>query len=161
MCNPVAQEYGSLSLCDDPAIGSMDRVIRYCRTPAQIVPDGKGGMRLSDRAFAHKPQHGGTSVDLECLMLRDGVDPLRNVGLLPNTFAVVALSAGDIRSVAQGVAYTPKHRDDSAVGYAREPNAYHADIIGPITSSISKKLLKHCSIVIPIRDDLLPLSPSR
>lgn len=124
MCRPQRQAYGSADLVDDPEINDESRVIRHCRTPVQIVDDAlTGGKKISSQAFKAKVGE-GCSVDLECLLARAGLDALARCGVMPNTYAVVALKAGQARAIGAGLAYTPKPEDDLPA------NDFHGDIFG-------------------------------
>lgn len=149
MCNPIVQQYGSLELTDDPGIEDDDRVIRHCRTPVQIVPDDlTGGMRISSQAFKPKPGE-STSVDLECLLHQAGFNALHRCGQMPDTYAMIALQVGVLRSKDRGVAHTPKEQDETG------PNPFHGDIIG-LTKKDSRGLVAASEVLI-IRD--VPIQP--
>jgi hypothetical protein len=141
VCDPIIQPYGSAELVDDRGIGDDDRVIRHCRTPVQIVPDElTGGKRISSQAFKPKPGE-STSVDLECLLHKAGLDSLHRCGEMPNTYAMIALQAGVLRDKKAGVAHTPKELDDTPA------NPFHGDIIG-LSKKDSRDLVEACSVLV-------------
>lgn len=148
MCTPVAQQYGADDLVDDLGISDGDRVIRHCRTPVQIVSDElTGGKRVSSQAF--KPKAGeSTSVDLECLLLKAGLNGLQRCGEMPNTHAMLALPTGAVRAKGKGVAHTPKPQDETSA------NPYHGDIIG-LTRKDSRALVD-ASEILAISDEPFP-----
>lgn len=157
MCLPTAQPYAAQTLVDDTGIDGAHRLHRHCRTPVQVVSDGKGGWKLSDRAFVHRAEDAGTSVELECLLASDGLTAEDRVGQLPNTFAVVAVTVDAAREHARGAAWTPKPEDLSATYPAqRASNEYHGDIIGPINRGTSRQLAKTQVMLIDIPPDGTP-----
>jgi hypothetical protein len=142
-----AQDYYSDEREDDPGIKAGDRLLRHCRTPFQIVPDAVHGHRLSSQAFINKRGEAGTSVDLEELLKEDGLPSDHRFGLLPNTLALVAVTAADARTHAHGAAWTPKLEDPDAIGAAKAANPWHGEIIGPIARSASRQLAANSQMV--------------
>lgn len=147
MCEPTAQNYDAHDRYDDPTISDSDRLLRHCRTPVQIVPCAINGLRVSSQAFksARGEQH--TSVDLECLLHQAGLPSTARFGLMPRTYALIAVTASDARSVANGVAWTPKPADGNAEGAAAAPNPYHGEIIGPTKDKQSRALAANAVVV--------------
>lgn len=139
MCLPRAQLYGSLELEDDLGIDSADRLLRHCRTPVQIVPDERLGMRVSSQAFVAKANE-TCSIDLECLMIAAGVETLSRCGVMPNTYAMVAVKAKAVRDLGGGVAHTPKPEDSTPA------NDFHGDIVS-MTRGMSRKLIDAAEIL--------------
>ncbi len=142
-----AQEYESSEREDDPGIKAGDRLLRHCRTPFQIVPDAVNGHRLSSQAFMTKKDEVGASVDLEELLKEDGLPSDHRFGSIPATVALIAVTAGQARENANGVAWTPKSEDPSAIGAARDANPWHGEIIGPISRSASRRLAEKYQMV--------------
>ncbi|QCB43006.1 hypothetical protein E5673_12905 [Sphingomonas sp. PAMC26645] len=153
MCTPVRQDYLSDERFDDNEIGNDDRLLRHCRTPIQIVKCPINGYRLSSQAF--RPGKGEThvSVDLECLLLKDGLEADARYGAMPNTFALAAVTAGAAREHAQGAAWTPKPEMVGLPGAAGDENIYHGEIIGPMTKRNYQDLAE---TIVLVRTDLNP-----
>lgn len=150
MCNPSAQDYFATERSDDLGLPDDARLIRHCRTPVQIVPDGGGGFRVSSQAFLPKPREPGTSVDVECLLQKDGHPPDHRYGLMPNTLAMLAITAGQARAVANGACWTPKPKEPGLVGAAAEENPWHGEVLG-VTAKASRAL---ASSALVVRSDL-------
>ena len=148
MCDPVAQDYHGDARFDDLRIADQDRMLRHCRTPVQIVPCAINGKKVSDRAFCIKKGEVGASTDIECLLAKDGFPPEHRYGLMPNTFALIAVNAADARDLAGGVAWTPKPEERHLEGdAARAPNPWHGEIVGPITNSSSREFVRRAGVV--------------
>lgn len=130
MCQPSAQAYLATERFDDHGIGSEDRLARHCRTPVQFSRCAINGYVLSDRAFAHKRAEGGTSADLECLLTADGHPADFRYGAMPRTYGLVAVTAGDARTIGAGAAWTPKPEQPELEGGAASANPWHGEIIG-------------------------------
>lgn len=146
MCAPTAQDYHSAERFDDHDISGNDRLLRHCRTPVQVVPCPVNGRRVSSQAF--KPGRGEvhTSVDLECLLLRDGLPSDARYGLMPNTYALIAVTADHAREIAGGVAWTPKPHGDGE-GAAGSANPYHGEILAPLKDAQCRKLASAAAMV--------------
>ena len=151
MCAPAEQNYAAEERIDDQGIGDEDRLLRYCRTPIQVVPCPINGQRLSSQAFRPGKVEKNVSVDLECLMHQDGLPTDARYGAMPNTFALAAISARNAREHANGVAWTPKPEHPGAVGAAESANKYHGEVIGPLSKRSYQNLAEQVSL---IRDDL-------
>jgi hypothetical protein len=140
VCRPQRQAYGSAALVDDREIDDEDRVIRHCRTPVQIVDDAlTGGKKISSQAFKARPGE-GCSVDLECLLAHVGLSSLARCGVMPDTYAMVALKAGEARAIGAGLAYTPKPEDDLPA------NDFHGDVFD--IGKKSKALMQGAEILV-------------
>jgi hypothetical protein len=140
VCRPQRQAYGSANLVDDQEIEDKDRVIRHCRTPVQIVDDAlTGGKKISSQAFKARAGE-GCSVDLECLLTHVGLNALSRCGVMPDTYAMVALKAGEARAIGAGIAYTPKPQD------ALPANDFHGDIFN--IGKKSKALMQGAEILV-------------
>ena len=119
---------------DEDEIGPADTVIRGISRHYVVPDENSGGSRISKMAFqSSSGPLGGLSVDLEALMIADGVDPkLRMVR--PQFIGAVYFCAGDARSL------------DLQIGYHPLPdNPYHGEVWGKgkpsITDSQKKGLL--------------------
>lgn len=151
MCNPDAQDYDSDERKDDKGIGDGDRLIRHCRTPIQVVPCALNGQRISSQAFRPGKGEKHVSVDLECLLNRDGYHADHRYGAMPNTFALGAITAASARQYANGAAWTPKPEHTGLAGAAGAANPYHGEVIGPISKRDLQDLAEAMTL---IRDDL-------
>lgn len=151
MCTPTAQCYHSQQRADDAGIGASDRLLRHCRAPAQIVPLKQSGetvgLKISDQAFKAKKGEPGLSVDLECLLLADGKTWHHRYGLMPNTYAMVAVTAEQARAHSAGVAWTPKPEEPELEGFAALENRYHGEIILPMTNAQVRALFALMEVV--------------
>lgn len=110
---------------DEAEINAEDTIIR--RVPAQhIVWDENGGRRrrrISSALYAKSTgSQDGMSVDIEALMVKDGIDPAAYVtsGEFPGA---VSFSAAEIRALDLTVGYDPI-KDDPVVPY----NPYHGQV---------------------------------
>jgi len=120
MAAPPRDALGHVEPHNDPDIRDSDGLIRYINPDYHLVPDPKvGGLRLSTAAFSesNKPP-GGMSVDLERLMIEDGLDSLSR---LPTTdFGAVRFEARILRD------------NGHMVGSDALPeNPYHASVWHP------------------------------
>ena len=139
MCSPEAQDYHSDARVDDPKIIGASRLLRHCRTPVQVVPCPVNGQKVSDRAFVGKKGEAGVSIDLECLLIKDGHPPTHRFGAMPNTYAMIAVTADVARANSAGVAWTPKPEEDLP-GAAGAANPYHGEIITPISGGQARAI---------------------
>lgn len=94
----------------------------------------------------------GVSIDLECLLVKNGKKSDSRFGTLRDTLAMGVVTADDARSFARGVAWTPKPLDETKEGAAREPNPEHGEIIlGDMGTSArrraSRDLSERCQII--------------
>ena len=157
MCNPTEQDFNSFERVDDTNIGDGDRLLRHLCIPVQII-DKNGKLKISDQAFKHRKKDPGTSVDLECLLELDGLSERDRRGIMPNSYALVALSAGQARAHSQGVAWTPKPEEPELAEFAAKSNKYHGEIIGPIANSDVRNLASIAEIIwIKSEMDLGPM----
>lgn len=148
MCTPTAQDYFSSSRVDDLGIGPADRLLRHCRPPVQVVPCKLQGQKLSDQIFRKKPSDVGVSVDLECLLHKEGRTWEDRFGAMPNTQAMVAVAAAEVRRAKGGAAWTPKPAEpDLAPQEAAKPNPYHAEIIGDISRADGRALSRNATVL--------------
>lgn len=139
MCDPVEQDFHSTDRFDDESIASCDRLLRHLCIPVQVIPTGEG-YRLSDQAFKPRRADPGASVDIECLLLKDGQSHEDRHGRQPNSYALVEITAGEARPHSGGVAWTPKPEEPELEGFAREPNPYHGEIIKPISNAAFREM---------------------
>jgi hypothetical protein len=140
MCDPVEQDYHSLVRFDDPKIDADDRLLRHLCIPVQIVTDQTGQRKISSQAFTIRKTEPGASVDLECLLKKCSMTEVERRGLLPNSYGLVAISAGNVRMQTPGVAWTPKPSEPELGEFAAKPNPFHGEIIGPIGKATSRDL---------------------
>lgn len=148
MCTPTAQDYFSDERYDDSEIAHGDRLLRHCCTSLHFVSCPINGRKLSDQVFKRKTSDAGTSVDLECLLAHDELTWESRFGTMPNTLAMVAVTAGDVRAVAGGVAWTPRpEQPDLAPLAVAEPNIYHGEIVGQISRANERSLARKAVIL--------------
>jgi len=148
MCTPTAQDYFSHVRHDDPGIGATDRLLRNCRQPVQIVPCKVAGLKISDQIFRKKPNEPGVSVDLECLLQKEGLSWEHQYGAQPDTLAMVAVTAQQARHVSAGVAHTPKpEQPELAPRASSRANPYHGEIIGDISRSNGRELSRQAVVL--------------
>jgi hypothetical protein len=94
---------------DDPAgVGNADGLIRHChaeRAPVQRKPEG--GYRVPSNAFVLRVEKGEEylSVDLERLLLRDGLEATHHVP--KKTHWAARITAGNVRALELGVTQVP------------------------------------------------------
>lgn len=153
MCTPTKQPYADVEIVDDPGIEDTDLLIRYLRSPWQIKQRATGEWKISPQAFKEKRS---TSIDIACLIERDTYPILHRLGRMPDTYAAIAVQAVAARIHANGAAWTPKPRIPDKPGTAGEPNPYHGEVIGPISSDASRQLLKLSKELAAVRSDGLP-----
>jgi len=142
MCDPTPQDYFSNHRTDDLGIGPQDRLLRHCTTPVQVVPCPLNGRKISDQAFKPKKSDVGVSVDLECLLAKDGHTWEDRFGVMPNAVGMIAVTVASARTHSAGVAYTPKPAQAELDGYLQKPNPYHGEIILPMTNSQRRDLFR-------------------
>lgn len=151
MCEPDEQDYRSSVRSDDPKIGANDLLYRHCRSPVQVVPvkrEGKEiGAKISDQAFKGKSGEAGISIDHGCLLRRAGLTWSNRYGLMPNTFAMLSVTAAQARAQSGGVAWTPKPSEPELDGFAALPNPFHGEIILPMTNRQVRDLFAVAQIV--------------
>jgi hypothetical protein len=143
----IIQDYFGLSRTDDLAITAKERLLRHCRSPVQIVPCEINGRKISDQAFKMKPSEPGLSVDLEQLLLNQGLPTTYRYRAMPNTFAMLAVTADDARRCAGGVAWTPKPAEPLLNTASATANPYHGEIIKPMTSKSARDLYYRSTVV--------------
>lgn len=113
----------------------------------QIVDDHlTGGKKVSSQAFKAKAGE-GCSVDLECLLMKAGLHATSRCGVMPDTYAMIAVRAGSVRDVGGLVAYTPKPADHLPA------NDFHGDLLGVSKRS---KILMQQSETLLIQDTPYP-----
>jgi hypothetical protein len=106
------------------------------------------GQKLSDQIFRKKPTDVGVSVDLECLLHREGRTWEDRFGTMPNTLAIVAVAAGEVRQAKGGAAWTPKPaQPELAPQEAAKSNPYHAEIIGDISRADGRALSRNAKVL--------------
>ena len=148
MCNPTAQDYFSSERRDDPGIRDSDRLLRHLCVPVQIRQvEQTGALRISDQAFTHRKSDCGVSVDLECLLHHAGLTEEQRRGVMPNSFAMIAVTASNARNFSEGVAWTPKPHEPNLSGYSAQDNEFHGEIITPISRSEGRKLATTAQLI--------------
>jgi hypothetical protein len=115
---PPRDAKGNIIPHDHPEILAEHTAIR--RISQQfIVPDRRGGQRLSSQAFRPSSgQNGGMSVDLESLIRADGLNP-RAFVTSPGWVGSIAFSVGALRGEGLQVGYHPV-----------ADNKYHGEVWG-------------------------------
>jgi hypothetical protein len=126
---------------DDPTISEDTRVFRRV-SPSLVIEDG-GARRPGSNAFADNPDPLGVdamSVFVESRLAELELMPAAVLGNYPG-YWLVALFVRDIRTFGLGIIWSP---DESlgALGQA------HADVYGPKTQSVRRKLRTVAEIVI-------------
>ncbi|MEY2928145.1 MAG: hypothetical protein RL367_2622 [Pseudomonadota bacterium] len=134
MCDPVEQDFHAADRFDDPQIGTEDILLRHLCVPVQVMPTSLG-LKISDQAFKARKIDPGTSVDLDCLLKKCGIKGIDRKGLMPNAYALVAVTAGAAREHSGGVAWTPKPEEPELGGFAAKPNPFHGEIIRPMNNA--------------------------
>ena len=148
MCDPQRQDYFGSDRFDDIAVCDTDRVLRHCRTPVQIVKCQRNGSKVSDQALKPRKDEAGVSIDHECLLRKDALPPDHRYGSMPNTFALIALSTGELRKAGGGVAWTPKPDEpDMPFESQRPANPWHGEIIGHIVPKLARELIQSAAVV--------------
>lgn len=126
---PPRDDAGRVIPHDDPDILDESYVVRYILS-SQLVPDPRGGRRLSSGAFSRSSkQHDhyqGMSVDLLDAMLAKGVRPADKAG--PDHEAIVKLQIGELRALGLCVGSDPI-----------QDNPFHAGVWG-LNSGMRKKI---------------------
>ena len=109
---------------DDPGIFADDRIIRRIDIEEHIVPDNNtGGHRISTKAFRASSGHlGGMSVDLEALIVKNGVDPKHFV-TNPKFMGSVFLYARELRALGFWIGLDPIAPTSASSG-----NPYHGEV---------------------------------
>jgi hypothetical protein len=131
MCDPVEQAFHSMDRFDDQKIGASETLLRHLCIPVQILQTAVG-LKISDQAFKPKRNDPGASVDLECLLKKSGKNETDRRGIMPNSYGLAAISAGEARQHSAGVAWTPKPEEPDLDGFAAKPNPFHGEIIKPM-----------------------------
>jgi hypothetical protein len=105
---------------DEAQITGEDTIIRRINPQQHIVWDeNRGRFRISSKVFSPSSEpNGGMSVDIERLMLADGLDP-REYVTTPVFTGSVAFSAGAARALGLIVGYDPI-----------PTNPYHGEVWG-------------------------------
>jgi hypothetical protein len=148
MCDPVKQDYHSKDRFDDSKIDADDRLLRHLCIPVQIMTDQQTGQRrISSQAFTIRKTDLGASVDLECLLKKCSMTEVERRGLLPDSYGLVAISAGNVRMQTLGVAWTPKPSEPELSEFAAKPNPFHGEIIGPISKATSRELAAKAALL--------------
>ncbi len=107
MAEPPRDADGNVVPYDDPDIRQDDGLIRHVHPEHHVVFDENlGCRRLSTGLFSESSgPRGGMSVDLERLIVEDGLNPL---GRLPGPdFGAVRLVAGEMRALGHKVGRNP------------------------------------------------------
>lgn len=122
-----------------------DGVLRKV-TEYHLVPDGRGGRRISSALLKVSSPNQGVSVDLERLILEDQQDPHLHIMLPPPAaIGAVKFTALDFRQEDLMVGFDPIYDDPVRA------NPYHGQVWGNFTQSKIKRLLKLAQwyVVIP------------
>ena len=155
MCNPTAQAYHGIERTDDADIADGDRVLRHIRTVVQLSSVRRDGIvigrTVSDQAFKPRRDEPGVSVDLECLLNKENLTWEARYGVMPDTVAMIAVSAADARLHGRGVAWTPKPEEPNLAGFQAEANPYHGEILTPLAPADFRALRAKAQI---LRSDL-------
>jgi hypothetical protein len=125
---PQRDENGQVIPYDCDGIEGADGIIRRI-SDQFIVPDGKGGRRISSMAFKKSSgANAGMSIDIEKLIVE--------AGLSPREFVTAPKWMGSVRFTAQAL------RDEVLlVGFdPLEDNPYHGEVWGSFTSAKAKRL---------------------
>ena len=127
---------------DDPGIRADDGLIRYIIPRWHILwDDNLGAHRLSTAAFSESSTpYGGMSVDLEALMIADG---LPNNARIPTEdgCGAVRLISGEVRGLGLRVGSDPIPANGNNGG-----NPYHGAVWGIRgRKSIKNRLLRMCT----------------
>ncbi len=139
---------------DDPDILDSDDLLRVCRTPWQIRFDPPTEKYvLSSQVFSslqlEDSKVAATTVSICRLYEAQGVDDAQVIGVAPNGYGGMRISAGAVRSVkikdangkdsglSLGVAYTPLTAD-----HPGGPDQFHGDIFPKATSSMNTALTR-------------------
>lgn len=137
---------------DEPGIKNDDTVIRRV-SQYHIVPDKNGAeprLRLSSAAFnKSEGPRAGMSVDLEKLMVDDGVDP-REFVITPVFTGAVSFSAGSARDLDLIIGYEPVKDDPN-----QPDNPYHGEVwrkeeAKKFTNSQTKGLQRSAEWYVPL-----------
>lgn len=134
MCNPVEQDFHSTDRVDDPNIGSNDMLLRHLCIPVQIAQTNDG-FRISSQAFKPKRGEPGTSIDHECLLIKNGMTFADRAGLMPNSYGMVGILAQTAREHSGGIVWTPKPEEPELESFASKANPFHGEIITPISNA--------------------------
>src|SRR5262245_34402289 len=119
----------------DP-IDPRDYLIRLVNPKAHVDSPSKPP-RLSSGVFAPASRDGGTSAEVESLLIADGITPLQRVEAHENTaLGAVRLGVGKINELGCAAEYAP-----IAPGEPHGPNPYHAKIVGTRSKARRKALL--------------------
>ena len=106
----------------------------------QIVTDNNGQKRISSKAFqGSSDTNGGMSVDLECSILRAGLDPKVYV-TTPRWIGSVRFEAGAIRSEGFLVGFHPLPE-----------NPHHGEVWGDFSRVKRRQLQRICVWLVPIQ----------
>jgi len=147
----TAQNYFGSVRFDDPEIPGSEVLYRHCRTPVQIVPVRVGavtvGEKISDQAFKGRSSDAGVSIEIDSLLAKANKSWSDRYGLMPNTKAMISVTAADARVSSKGVAWTPKPKQPDLEGFARAENEFHGEIILPITPSQARQLFSQAKIL--------------
>ena len=136
---------------DQKNINSKDTIIRGIQKN-HLMTDSTGNTRISTMAFSQSSAgNRGMSVEIESLIVNDGIDPKTYVMESGRYSGAVQLNVGDVRNAKFQVAHTPQTN-----------SPYHGDVWGKekiiYGKSGRKKLRALCSWYIQISNvSIMPL----
>lgn len=132
---PPRDPNGGILPHDHQQISNDDGVIRRI-SEQWVVPDKDGNRRVSSMAFrASSGPNGGMSVDLEALIIANGVDPKGYV-TSPRWTGSVIFTAGSLRAEGFWVGYDPLDEE-----LPDQPaNPYHGEVWGSFPKSKQRRL---------------------
>ncbi|WP_332855474.1 hypothetical protein [Duganella sp. S19_KUP01_CR8] len=147
---PPRDADGNVTPHDHDGIHDTDGILRKV-TEHHLVPDGKGGRRLSSLLLKISSPTTGISVDLEQLILDDGLDPQVQIMLPPPAaIGAVRFIARDFRQETLMIGFDPIYDDPIRV------NPYHGQIWGDMTQGKIKRLLRQAQWFVEISDVMIP-----
>jgi len=116
------------------------RVVRTIRSPDHVVFDAAlGRWRLSSKAFGPSSADGGLSVDIEQLLVRDGLHVLTMYPALDRAVAAAANTVAQLRAFGLELHHEPTRT-----------NWYHGGARGKFQPRVRKGLAASCVELIPI-----------
>lgn len=128
--------------------------LRRCRPPMSLQPEARiartvqgpfyvldrdGEWRVSSALFKASKSDSYCSVDLEQLLVEDGLNAETLYPQLPDSLGLVGLFVREILAENHIVRHVPV-----------DENWYHGGIHGPLTQSVRKRLALACHVIVPI-----------
>ena len=127
---------------DDQTINDEDALWRRI-PPCHLVDNAETGIRIASAAFKDHPNGSPMSVALAKVVAETGRRP-EDIVRDHEDFALAAITAGLARRCQQGVARDPLTQEEHGI-----EELAHAVVFGKKTKSISRKLARKASWVIP------------